>query len=894
MKTYRRRVRRISLIAAGILGVVTLAAGTAVFRVMEAQSEALLRRSLALSLQNRANLIRLAVDERLAATETIATRPFIVQEILALQADPGDTRARRALQRAARTFRETGFEMVTLLDRQGRVVGRAGSAAARPEVAIPLAVKPAARLLWSDGIRLHVAASIRKGGAAVGQVVTESRLPVMARLFHRSRALGRSGDFAVCGALVSAPGDMQCLPSTLTHRVFVHQPREVDGAALPMSYALDGRSGTVQARDYRGRTVVAAYRPIAGLGLGAVLKVDASELFLPIRERLPQVALWLAAVFAAGYLALRWLVLPLVRDVARSELRAREANARFRDGEARMRAILDHVRDGIVAVSDRGRVETFNPAAARMFGYRPEEVLGSPLSRLIPDVEVPAAGGGPEPTGPAGGRREFTGVRKDLGAFPIEAHFSAMTLGERHLVIGALRDLTDRKAAEQRILHMATHDALTALPNRSLLQDRLQRAIAHARRHGGRVAVLFVDLDRFKTVNDSLGHSAGDALLREAARRIAGVLRAEDTVARQGGDEFIVVLTGLRDAEAAAGVARKVLDVLGLPYRIGEREVHVGASIGLALYPGDGADPDTLLRNSDTAMYHAKEKGRGNYQFYSEEMNRQAAERLSLEGELRHALERGQLEMHYQPLVAVAGGRVTATEALMRWRHPALGMVPPARFIPIAEDCGLIEGLGEWALRSACRQWVDWRGRGAGVPRMVVNLSPRQLRRRDIVEHFAALLEEEAVPPEAIGLEITETAIMEDPDSAIGLLRDLKALGVELSLDDFGTGYSSLSYLKRFPIDKLKIDRSFVRDIADDENDAALVAAVIAMAHNLGVRVVAEGVESHRQLEFIRIRGCDEYQGYLYSRPLPGAELVEVLQRAGATGRPPSGSAAGR
>jgi diguanylate cyclase (GGDEF)-like protein/PAS domain S-box-containing protein len=559
---------------------------------------------------------------------------------------------------------------------------------------------------------------------------------------------------------------------------------------------------------------------------------------------------------------------------------------RLQDSESHVRAVLDNVSDGIITISDAGTIGLFNPGAERMFGYRGGDVIGKNVSMLMPEPYRSAYDGYLGhylQTGEArviGIEREVVAQRSNGECFPIDLRVSEFYLTGRRQFIGTIREATQRKAAEAKLLHLANHDALTGLPGRNLIQDRIQQSIARAHRSGGKFAVMFLDLDKFKTINDSLGHSIGDLLLQLVAQRILGCLREEDSVGRQGGDEFIVLLASLGAAEDSALVAKKILGALSAPFIVNGRDLRSGASIGIAVYPQDGDDVETLLKNSDAAMYHAKEAGCGSYQFFAPAMNAIAAERLLLENGLREAIDRSELLLHFQPLMNIADGSVVATEALVRWNHPQLGLVGPARFIPVAEDSGLIVPLGEWVLRQACSQLKQWRDQGVQLRRMVVNLSPRQFRQKHLVQTFSRVLREAGVDPHWLGLEITENVIMENPEVAIGVLRELKELGIELSLDDFGTGYSSLSYLKRFPIDKLKIDQSFVRDLTTDTDDETMVTAIIVMAHKLNIRVVAEGVETQAQLAFLREHGCDEYQGYLFSRPLPADELYVKLGKA--------------
>ncbi|TPW11525.1 MAG: hypothetical protein FD130_1963, partial [Halothiobacillaceae bacterium] len=417
----------------------------------------------------------------------------------------------------------------------------------------------------------------------------------------------------------------------------------------------------------------------------------------------------------------------------------------------------------------------------------------------------------------------------------------------------------------QHIRHLATHDALTNLPNRTLLYDRITQAIAQAHRDGHYVAVIFIDLDKFKVINDSLGHDTGDLLLQAVATKLSVGLREVDTVARQGGDEFIIVLPNLKSAEDAAVTAEKLLAALSEPFMVKGYELHTGASIGISMYPTDGLDVETLMRSSDTAMYHAKESGRNNYQFFTAPMNAIAAERLSLETHLRHALERNEFVLHYQPIVSCQSGEVIGTEALLRWQQSQAEWVYPTKFIPIAEDIGLIGSLGEWVFMAASRQVRAWLDAGYPMPRVAINLSARQFRQSNLVQMIAHIIAVAEIEPQHIEIEITESLLMERTEEAIDKLKALSAMGIRVSIDDFGTGYSSLSYLKRFPIDKLKIDQSFVRELATDPDDAAIVVAIIAMAHSLDVKVVAEGVETAEQLAFLRQHGCDECQGYYFS-----------------------------
>ena len=449
--------------------------------------------------------------------------------------------------------------------------------------------------------------------------------------------------------------------------------------------------------------------------------------------------------------------------------------------------------------------------------------------------------------------------------------------GRAHRVIGVAMDITDRKLAEQRIAHMAHHDALSGLPNRVLLRDRIEQAIAQAHRNSAQLAVLFLDLDRFKTINDSLGHELGDRLLQSVASRILVCVREGDTVSRVGGDEFVIVIPGVATSADASSVASKILEVLSAAFHLNGNDLHVSVSIGISLYPADGADAETLMRNADTAMYHAKDAGRGNFQFFTQHMNVAAQQRLLLENALRRALDNDEFELHYQPLYDLRDRSVTGFEALLRWNAPDRDMVLPGEFIAAAEESGLIVPIGEWVLREALRQAKTWQGGGRALP-VAVNVSANQLARPSFVARLRGLLEETGIDPALVELEVTEGVIIEGAGEARAALDLIAALGVGIAIDDFGTGYSGLAYLKRLPIDTVKIDQSFVRDLTVDPDDAAIVTAIVAMARSLGVDVVAEGVETEEQLEELKRLGCHRAQGFLLARPMNAAAVAKLLR----------------
>lgn len=880
MHAKRTEERRIHLLAGLILITATLVAGVSVFLIMQRYAEGQLEKTLQLSLQNYVISIDSTIQQRVEATLTIATRPLLIEQMEQLRVTPSDVEVLKNMERAAASFTTSGFLDVSFYGPEGQLVAHAGTPIMNPELDVPLVSPYQLHLMWSDGYVLRVEVPVVNNGHHIGTVLTETQLTKMTGLFVDVQSLGKSGELALCAPLEI---DMQCFPLALTKQVYKRMPRVMQGAPLPMSFALAGGTGVIKTEDYRRQEVVAAYSPVTQLGLGTVLKIDTKELYAPIWNQAKRVGPLLLLTPIVGVFLLYWLVAPLIKQLFRSEKQARATNAQLRDSETRVRTILENVVEGIVTISETGAIDSFNIAAETMFGYSSKEVMGRDVSLLLPDVQRD------DPHADfqkyietknkviGGVGHEVLAMRNGGQSFFLALCISEVNLDGRRYFICTMRDITDHKAAEATILRLANHDPLTDLPNRNLLQDRIEQAISRHKRSQRLFAVLFIDLDQFKTINDSLGHQIGDALLKSVASRLSNCLREDDTVARQGGDEFIVLLSDVGTAANAAVVARKILAVLTDPHIIAGRELHAGASIGIAIYPQDGEQAETLLKNSDTAMYCAKDAGRNNAQFFTADMNANATERLSLATSLRHALSRNEMELHYQPIVSVRDGHIAATEALLRWRHPELGYVSPVRFIPIAEETGLIVVLGEWVLRTACLQLNAWQDKGVRLDRMVVNLSTRQFRQDDMVQRFTEILAETGVSAERVGLEITESAIMDNPKHAISILGELKAMGFQLSLDDFGTGYSSLSYLKQFPIDKLKIDRSFVKDVSTDPDDEALVGAIIAMAHSLNISVVAEGVEMLEQLAFIKQKQCEEYQGYYFSKPLSGDDLYPKL-----------------
>ncbi len=763
------------------------------------------------------------------------------------------------------------------------------------------------------------------------------------------------------------------------------------GRGEPMQRALEGHTGVAVLRDYRGESVLAAYEPVAELGMGLVAKIDMAEVRRPFIQ--------------AGLVALVVGVLVVTAGALMFVRVTQPVLARLEASERRRRALVEHMGSAVAVLNlvEDGTDFVFvdvNPAALRIDGFTRDDMVNRRLTAVFPGAERygvlaaacrVAAGGGAErlamafyqddrisgwrdhafyrlPTGevvhiwddvtdrkraeaglqmaasvfnhtnegilvttPAGIIEQvnpaftvITGFSADeaIGQTPAilrsdrqapafyramwqalrdqgrwqgeiwnrrkngEAYLEWLTVsavkdeaGETSRYVAVFDDISELHEKEQRLRHQAYHDPLTGLPNRTLFIDRLDHAIAVAGRSDRPVAVLFLDLDRFKLVNDTLGHDVGDDLLKAVAQRLKHHLRRADTVARLGGDEFVVIQVDWTSPAEVSTLADKVLALLEEPVTVGGHDLHVGASIGIALYPADGADARELLKNADTAMYVVKEAGRSAYRFFDASMNQEAMERLTLEGALRGAIDRGELAVYYQPKVALASGAMVGAEALVRWHHPIHGTIVPDRFIPLAEETGLIVPLGEWVLRQVCHQVAQWSQAGLDPGPVAVNVSARQLALADFADRVAGILADEGVRPDRIDLEITETAIMRDSDRAAATLTTLSGIGLRVVLDDFGVGYSSLGYLKRLPITGLKMDRSFIHDVTEDHDAAALARGILDLARQLGIEVVAEGVETESQASFLHASGCRLAQGYLFARPMPAAQLEAEFLR---------------
>jgi len=567
---------------------------------------------------------------------------------------------------------------------------------------------------------------------------------------------------------------------------------------------------------------------------------------------------------------------------------ARIAEALYNEKE-RAQVTLNSIADAVVCTDVDGSLSYLNSAAERLTQWTSAEALGRRLEDVFHIVDTQTREVIPNLMSLAVAQNKISKlpplcilIRHDGSELPIEDSCAPIHARDGRITgaVMVFQDVSETRALSQKLVHQASHDSLTGLPNRAVLSDRLALAAAAARRHKSSFALLFLDVDRFKQINDSLGHSIGDRLLQAIALRLTDCVRESDTVSRQGGDEFVLMLIDISGTRDATVCAEKICETLRLPFILDAHELHVSASIGIAICPQDGIEADALLRNADSAMYEAKGQGRNNYQFYRKELNESAFARQTLELGLRHAIDRRQLELHYQPIMNLQSGGVSAVETLLRWRHPTQGLLTPVEFMAVAEESGLIVPIGEWVLRNVCLQARQWQMAGMAPLRYAVNVSAVELRSKEFVEGVAKLIGDTSIEPSVLELELTETFLMQDSQSTALVLNALKDLRVHLALDDFGTGYSSLSHMRRFPIDTLKIDRSFVKGLTTDAADASVVSAVIKMGKSLQMLVVAEGVETRDQLSFLEAQDCDEAQGYLFCPPVTADEFALVVKRS--------------
>ncbi len=891
---------RIVLIAGIILIVVTLLVGVGIFMVMQRHAEELLSKSLQLSLQSRVQLTRAEIGAGFDRTMVVAHRPHLIHVIQQVNAGANPGPARDEINMIiANPLLQSGLSAIAVYSKDGQELARAGVFTQQPELAVPLNLPGHVQLLWDGQLLLRAVVEMKsemhqpgivahhqvKEGRVIGKVMTEASLPATTGALKEASRLGGTGELALCASFGL---NMQCFPGTLLPNVLTRSQSTSKGDLLPMAHALAGKTGFVSARDYRDQQVAAAYAPVGDLGLGMVLKMDSAELYAPVWMQLRKLIPLLIGVLVIALLSLRWLLVPLVLRLVRSEAQASEMNASLGDSEARFRTVVATLAEGVLLRDAEAKIIDCNASA--------ERIIGKTLAQMKGFVSIAP---------------EWQTLREDGSLMPVEERPSAVAmrtgLPQSNVVVcyrkpdgsvlwglnnaqplfegsggipsgcvTSITDITERKQAEDRLNYLAYYDELTGLPNRVRFKKHLEQAMLAAKGSDALVAVVFLDLVRFKNVNDTLGHDAGDQMLKVVAQRLLETVRSGDTVARLSGDEFTIVLADIGHEGDAAHVAQKMLHAFELPFRIAGRELVMGASLGIAIFPLDTGDASELLSYADIAMYSAKAAGGNRYQFYAPEMTAKAVDALAMENEMRQGLERGEFFLNYQPIVD-AGGNIVGAEALLRWQHGRRGLIPSARFISLAETTGLILPIGEWVLRQACIQAKAWRKPNGALLRMSVNVSPHQFIHGDLVKTIATILEETGLAPTALDIEITEGILMRGETLAQELFYQLSELGISFAIDDFGTGFSNFAYLKRFPINRLKIDQSFIRDLTTDPNDAAIVKAIIGMAHSLGIKTLAEGVETLEQKEFLLAYGCDLMQGYYFSPPLLPEAFTALL-----------------
>jgi diguanylate cyclase (GGDEF)-like protein/PAS domain S-box-containing protein len=855
------RTLAVSIIPLLLLGMVLVTVtDRIVFERFEAESVALAR-AVATRIDDRVNLV--THYARLVAA---------IEPVRDMLRSP-DKQSSRAMLIALKS--QLDLDILNVADTDGHVLARAQDqlpqARVQPSLLEPFAAHAEQSWILSDepgGLTLRAAAPVHQGSVLIG--IVEAGVALDRDFLQPAGRIGQLEPDLLAPQLALFWNGILCAAS------FDPQPLVDPPAVYELQQATTGRvtrQVDIDGRHYYGIfSLIDSHQPMP-----AVLGV-----FLPLAPVESAHATILTCLFlllsllvgAVGLLAY-WSAATLTRTLAERDHVVHERTTQLAASEERFRSLVQNASDVITILDRRGTIRYVSPSTERVWGFAVEDLLGTSLLALV------------HPDDRAAARTHLANLLAQPGATDgtwCDCEAMAVNPLEQSAVRGIVityRDVTERKVFEEQLRHLAFHDSLSGLPNRALFLDRLERAMALAHRNLRPVAMLFLDLDNFKVVNDSLGHQAGDQLLREVAKRLQSCVRAEDTVARLGGDEFTILLAEIVQPDEVTAVADRIAQVLRAPIAINDREVFLSASIGVALSEPGRDGPSSLLCNADLAMYQAKAAGKARHALFDAGMNTRAVERLELETALRLALERSEFRVYYQPILSLANERVCEVEALIRWAHPDRGLVPPGVFIPVAEETGLIVPIGQWVLEQACRQARQWQAqRGVDRPLIVsVNLSARQFQHPDLAADIERALRATGLDPRILKLEVTESVVMQDADSATATLQQLKALGIQLAIDDFGTGYSSLASLKRLPVDTLKIDRSFVDGLGSDGQDTAIVQSVVALAKTLHLDVTAEGVATPIQAAYLRALGCDRGQGYLFARPLPADAILDILDQ---------------
>jgi diguanylate cyclase (GGDEF)-like protein/PAS domain S-box-containing protein len=918
-----------------IMTVITLLTAGFVFAVMELHVEGVLTDSLQETLSNSIKGVETEIQIASPRAASLAATPLLIDLLQLVNADIESASVRQTFNTIVQGFVGIGHTTAAALyANDGRELARAGVFAQPPELTVTLNnLAGSAQLIWDEQLFLRTVVEVKKEERVVGTIMMETRLPAIMDMIKDASNLGETRDIALCARYDLS---MQCLPTTLSPKTLIISLRAPDGTLLPMTHALEGRTGFVIAKDYRDQTVVAAYAPVGDLGLGMVLKVDRAELLASSLRQLLYLIPILVGMNILALLLLRWQLSPLVFQLtdevaerkhaeallsdraeeltlanAEKDKRAdemlrlttklteevterKQAEASLRDGLASLSATTETALDALVQMDKKGMITKWSKKAEEIFGWLQAEAIGQNLGETIVPLQYReahyrglkhflATGEGPV----LNRRIEITGLHRNGNEFPIELSIAPFEIADEYMFSAFIRDISEAKAAGDKISKLAFYDDLTGLPNRRMFYDKLENEIRRSDRSGLPIVVMLMDLDRFKEVNDTLGHTQGDLLLVEAARRITACVRETDTVARLGGDEFTIILSEMKDINSATHIAQKIIKSLSAPFQLLEETAIVSGSLGISIYPKDAQDTDALIMSADQAMYLAKDAGRNGFSYFTAALQETINARQSLIDDLRGALPGKQFALHYQPIIELASGKIYKAEALLRWQHPERGLVSPAEFIPVVEESGLIHEIGDWVFYEAIRKIAHWREMFEPELQISLNVSPVQFRERQgsdrgslkgFKENWLNQLDRLDLPGESVAFEITEGVLLDEKASARDKFLAMRDAGIQVALDDFGTGYSSLSYLKKLDIDYLKIDKSFVQNMENDSIDQVLCEAIIVMAHKLGLKVIAEGVETEQQRDLLLGFGCDYAQGWLYSKALPADEFEVLLK----------------
>lgn len=890
--------RAAQLSRATIIALVVISLATSVAGLLFLERSIIYQAKLNLQqlLHSRRAYIENTIEYHTKHAEHTVSRSQMHAAIVRILDQRQDKNATAQTMDAASVLLTIGFSGVALERGEERSV-LAGTLLPEALTAAHLDEPKAADLAWQQGYYLRLRISISKPGADMPGAVLllEQPLPELDQFFADAMQWGETGNMVMCTR------QDQTLLLCFPHReetMVAMVPDKYRGEPIPMAYALANHNGIQKLIDYHGRDVLAAYTPVGNTGLGLVLRMGLAELYAPARNQLELALPFLAVLVGLGLWLVRLRIKPLIQDLIAAHAAEKSLAQKLEHSNRLRNAILKSAAYSIISTDVNGTILTFNHAAERMLWYRAEEMIGKRTPEVFHDaaeVKERAQSLSQElgyPVAPgfevfvAKARqdfqeeREWTYVRRDGSRFPVRLSVTALR-DENNVLqgyLGIAYDISEQKRVEEYIRHIALHDVLTGLPNRALLEDRASMAIEQHRRNKQPFALAMVDIDRFKHINDTMGHHIGDRLLKEFVTRIKSCLRPTDTIARMGGDEFMLLLPET-DAEETEAIMKRLLETLTKSIDVEVQKLHITSSIGISICPTDGEHIHELMRCADVAMYWVKEHGRNGYKLYSREMDSHGADRLRLERDLHDALDNHGFTLFYQPKVDLKTNRVFGVEALLRMPNASGQLNSPAEFIPLAEETGLIIPIGQWVLRTACRDAIRLQQALGSPLLMAVNISPRQFMNGDLLGTLRQTLQETQLKADQLELEITESVLMDERTGVSNTLFDLHSLGVRIAIDDFGTGYSSLSYLKRFKINKLKIDQSFVRDMTIDSEDAALVAAIIAMAHSLKIPVVAEGIETDEQLEFLTAKDCDMGQGFFIGRPQAFDDLLQWFKQ---------------